>query len=443
MFDINHIVAVGSVDGILTTGALLRLCKDSQNVGVEFCQAFTVDKIDPAQWFPSRKVAFVDLAVNNTNPAMTQDFVDKIQAAGHEIVAIVDEHDADAWSKIVKFDSLLMRPMIAHRDRSSLCATLDEAGHSDYPVVESSGCVLWTRAREVLSYDEFQTQDATGLGMLCRAARSADMGMFEGVGEIVNRAVKSNIADDSRRVYLARWIAAAPDIATIEPDATIQSWISEYDEILANHQRILDSATVSDGVISVDCTGIRVDMTSLMFALYERADIACVQGEIFDPITKSKRLACSIGTSKSGFDLVAIANATPNVRVLGGKGGKVNVMPADAGNAIFRIRGAVYGNGARIAYQVQCLPEVQALLAKGIGVQFSHRDWACRILSDQEGQQGWSVQLSGHPKIEQWPCGKHGMWPADPPMPDGVLSEEEEEEKALETIEAFLKLELP
>src|SRR2546429_8222966 len=94
--DINQIVAVGSVDGVLTAAALLRLIGNA-DVPLVFTQAHQVDQIDPVTWEPSRKVAFVDLAVNNRSHRMTANFVARIRAAGHTIVAVIDEHDREAW----------------------------------------------------------------------------------------------------------------------------------------------------------------------------------------------------------------------------------------------------------------------------------------------------------------------------------------------------------
>lgn len=79
------------------------------------------------------------------------------------------------------------------------------------------------------------------------------------------------------------------------------------------------------------------------------------------------------------------------------------------------------------------MPEVQELLSKGIGIQFAHRDDSCRVLGPMEGIHGWDFQFSGHPKVESWPCGKHGLWEADPPPLVEV------DDKYYEVLEKFFK----
>jgi hypothetical protein len=107
---ITQIVSVGSVDGICTTAALLRLI-GRDNVGLQFAQAFTVDRVDPSTWPVGQKVAFVDLAVNNRDVYMTADFVSRIRAAGHEIVAVIDEHGREDWLEILgSFEGLIVEP---------------------------------------------------------------------------------------------------------------------------------------------------------------------------------------------------------------------------------------------------------------------------------------------------------------------------------------------
>ena len=147
---INQIVAIGSVDGILTTAALLRVIGNPEtpmlcSIGIPetsivFVQAFTVDKVDVTKWASARRVAFVDLAVNNREPAMTASFVECIRAAGHEIVAIIDEHNAEDWLKALgTFEGLVVEPISGkNTDRNSSGALLLSVlgNEADYQVRE-------------------------------------------------------------------------------------------------------------------------------------------------------------------------------------------------------------------------------------------------------------------------------------------------------------------
>ena len=86
---IDFILSVGSVDGVCTSAAVLR---NTNAAEIAFCQAFTVDKVDPASWGENRKVLFIDLAVNNRNKSMTVDFLRRVTDAGHQIIQMSVDH---------------------------------------------------------------------------------------------------------------------------------------------------------------------------------------------------------------------------------------------------------------------------------------------------------------------------------------------------------------
>lgn len=308
---LDQIVAVGSVDGILTSAALLRLCEG--NPGLTFCQAFTVDKIDISGWAPGSQIAFVDLAVNNRDPKMTENFVRKITNAGHKIVAIIDEHSAVDWADCLvscelRFDDLLIQPMT------------QKVQTGVFGRVVSSGDVLMSHFANHDPHDQLTW-------LLAFGARCADFGEFQSsqYTSVVNKAIKSAIHDDSRRVVLA-YNAAKGKLFT---DPQIQTWVNEYEEIEFNHKTILSAAKIERGIVCVDAAGKRVDMTSLMMELYKMAPIAAVKGEMFDSLTKSKGLLVSFGVPQSSgrdiFTEVKNAGITPH----GGFAQKVNVLPED------------------------------------------------------------------------------------------------------------------
>jgi hypothetical protein len=276
MKTINQIVSVGSVDGICTVAALLRYIGGS--VDLEFCQAFTVDRVDPYTWDSHRRVALVDLAVNNRDPAMTSDFVRRIRNAGHEIVAIIDEHNREDWLECLgSFQGLFICPV-----------------SQDIGKIKSSGALL--------SYTYGEEMDDHGRA-LCDAADAGDrMDFTTRFGGMVNHAVKSRIADDSRRVYLARHFAANAD-----PDATIEGWIAEYEKILLSHDAIVDSRVdLEDGIVRVSAVGATVDMTVLMKRLYTDYRLVLLEGELFDKKVGAKVRQIAFGC-KPGLDLDLVA----------------------------------------------------------------------------------------------------------------------------------------
>jgi len=301
---INHIVATGSVDGVLTTAALLRVIGNLE-VGIEFTQAFQVDKIDPTRWDPGCQIAFVDLAVNNKAPEMTADFVRLIRDAGHEIVAIIDEHDAKAWGQIVDPEALLIAPV--------------SQAEGD---IKSSGALLLS-----ILYDEADEQTRE----LCEAADAGDrMDFTAHFGGLVNQAVKSAIWDNSRRVYLARYFAE-----NREPDEKILNWVAEYEEILRTHDEVLaNREDLRDGIVRIDCTGKVVDMTTLMGQVYSLpgVKVCIIRGEMFNPAKKTKEIMASFGTRIKGFDILsAIKDAGISA---GGFASKANVSLEDEAKAI-------------------------------------------------------------------------------------------------------------
>ncbi len=304
---INYIIAVGSVDGVLTTAATIRII-DNPEVPVSFVQAFTVDKFDVTSLAPNRNIVFVDLGVNNKDNDMTRSFVDKLTTAGHKIVAIIDEHSRELWQKVFgNFDDLLIEP----EDRNN------------YP---SSGSVL----RAALYDDEIDDYTVE----LCFAAEQGDkMNFNTHFGSIVNQAVKSNIADDSRRVYLAKHLSK-----NYEPDQIISEWICEYERILETHKEVLlAKVDLGNDIVRVDTIGKKVDMTTLMSELYQTgARVVIVKGEQFNPLKKMKMAMVSFGTNDKNLDLLSIFKGA-GVPV-GGIAQKANMEPEQGESALETLR---------------------------------------------------------------------------------------------------------
>ena len=307
--NVNQIVATGSVDGVLTTAALLRLIGET-NVGVEFTQAFEVVKLDPIKWEPNRNVAFVDLAVNNQDHAMTAAFVAKIRDAGHKIVAVIDEHSREDWFEILgKFDGLIVEPV-----------------SQAFGDIKSSGALMKSRLGDLL--------DAHGVELVDSAEAGDRMNFATHFGAIANQAVKSNIGDNTRRVHLAYHLAF-----NREPDEKIQSWVAEYNEILKNHKAILAAKMdLGDGIVRVDATGQSVDVTSLMAGLYKSGAVVVVLiGEAFNKAEGRKTVQASFGTSDKNLDLLTCVKEA-SIPMIGGFAQKVNVALEQESSATEVIR---------------------------------------------------------------------------------------------------------
>ncbi len=316
MRNVNFILSVGSVDGVCTSAAVLR--NASEGAGLAFCQAFTVDKVNPASWGEGRNVLFVDLAVNNRDQAMTVAFLRRVKEAGHQIIGVLDEHNAEDWARAFEtagldFNALTVKPV-----------------SQDSGEIKSSGALLLSLLGD--DADE-QTKE------LCAAADAGDrMDFSTHFGGIVNQAVKSAIADDTRRVYLARHFAFND-----EPDEKkkISGWIQEYEAILANHDEIVTTKVdLGGGIHRVVATGKTVDMTTLMSRLYkEGAKVVVLEGEAFNKALGRKTLQISFGTGDRALDLLAIVKAA--VPTASGFAQKANVDPEHEAAALEAVRQAL------------------------------------------------------------------------------------------------------
>lgn len=308
----NHIVTVGSVDGVAVTAAVLRLIGKT-DVGIDFTQAFQVGAIDVSKWAPVRKVVLLDLAVNLSDHEMTKAFIARIREAGHEIVAIIDEHDADHWSGVLgSFDGLAISPV----------------SQATGPV-KSASALLW------LNLLGFEGLDMHLMELLYAGECGDRRDFTTHFGRFINEAVKSDIGNNARRVYLARHFAFSH-----EADETILGWVKEYETILENHTAILAAKQdLGDGAVRVVTGDQQVDMTSLMNGLYRQYKIVVVDGVMFDPTptVKAKVALVSIATGDDTKDLVAAVKAA-GIALHGGKGAKVNVDPADEAAALAAVR---------------------------------------------------------------------------------------------------------
>jgi hypothetical protein len=303
----NVVVAVGSVDGVCTTAAVLRRCVASPEADVVFTQAFTVDQVDVSTWGPSRRVLFVDLAVNNRDKSMTVGFLLRIKDAGHTVVGILDEHNSKDWywaceQAGIPFEDLIIRPVTQRR-----------------ALIDSSGAFLLSLLGDEV--DEHTRE-------LCEAADAGDkMDFTTHFGSMVNSSVKSKMADDSRRVHLARHLANQR-----EPDQDIQQWMSEYEKILANHEEIVAARIeITEKVVCINTVGKDVDMTTLMGTLYKHPflyDLVVVEGEFHSKSAGAKTRQIGLGCNFfPKIDLVTIIRDA-GIEV-SGFASKANIRPED------------------------------------------------------------------------------------------------------------------
>ncbi len=303
--EIDLIVAVGSVDGVLTTAAVLR--KNGTSVPIIWTQAFQVDQIKIDQLEAGRKILFIDLAVDNQRPERTAKFVADLLEAGHKIIGVCDEHCREHWANILDLDGLAIQP-------------------------QSKSDRFHTSSGRVLLQALFQEEDEI-VYALCMDAEKADAFEFVGYGEIANKAIKSALQDDSRRTYLANCFAFKGTL-----DKKIQGWIDEYEEILNNHSVIIEEAEADGKVVRLRPAGRRIDTTTLMGELYRKEfDLVVLDDQIFDKEAGRKVPVVSFGTGRKNCDLIQILKDA-GVPAIGGFAQKVSVRPENERSVLDALR---------------------------------------------------------------------------------------------------------
>lgn len=249
---VNSIVAVGSVDGIITTAALVvALQARGELAKVYWTQAHEVDHV---QVEPGTDLWLVDLAVDQRQPGRTASWLScMIGDRAATLRGVIDEHGADAWSRCLDSVRRDLAPEldidleIAPQDASSAGAVL--RGHLDG----------WYRGSRSLYERAFD---------LTTEADLADRGDFGGGRRrTINAAVKADLRDNAMRGMLVAWLAAG-DLAVVpEPIATAAA---TYEADVAAQRVALDGAVIAeDGAVDIAGHAIR-DLTALAFAGYSR-----------------------------------------------------------------------------------------------------------------------------------------------------------------------------
>lgn len=332
-FAFDTIVATGSVDAICAVGAALGQHKNPNAVSVIWTQAFKVNgvvaqpdlKKGQAQLPTGKKILMIDLAVNNAvekdedgneievGKQMTIDFVARLLEAGNTIWGICDEHDHKAWQQVLEANGLSVGDL-----------AIQPVSQAESEIKSSSALLL--------SYLGSKADDFTR--SLLEAGDLADQARFEGVAEMVNRAIKGNLGDNSRRDYLARHLVAG----NAEADEKISSWIAGYEAMLATHEEIFEAAEyhLNNQLIVVDSDGKKIDVSTFSRQLAKKARVACVIASRYDKSIGAKVPGATFSSSDRSLDLLkAIQEAGVPV---GGFGGKATVAPSDMEAAIEAIR---------------------------------------------------------------------------------------------------------
>lgn len=316
LLTVNQIVAVGSVDGVLTTAALLSFIGPEKQIFVQFTTAATINDLPISLWRSGRRVALVNVGVNFSDLFTTRVFVDRLCRGGHKIVAVIDEHSRDLWQAV-------LAPYCALSDLAVEPQT--QSVNSD---IRSSGAVL---------LNALGTQATDHQRALLLAADAADRGNFSSpLANIVNRSIKPDLYNQRRRVDLARHLAA-----TAEPDATIQRWMAEYLPLQKRAQDIWHArSNLGEGITSLVLDSRPIDMTDLIVRVWiDGARVVVLSHQQQD--ADQRLVPTVIRTRYVWLDLPRIVQSV-GIGIIGNSSRlRVTVRPQDEARAIEAIRHAI------------------------------------------------------------------------------------------------------
>lgn len=251
----NLLVAHGDLDGIISAVCAIQQYELALGeTEVVFVQPFTVDKVEIPD--ETEFVFVVDVAVNNRNPEMTKEFINRI---GDRLTTWVDHHIG--WSTEITGDNLAF--VINTR-------------------VKSCAGIIGTDTQLVADADAADTRQ----------------GELSPRGQLIEQAIKANMADDNIRLLAVKWL-----LGDEQARKGLETAAKKYAEIQAKTKRLAATYQVIDNVALVDArqSNHQYDLTQLLLAGQKLAQFALAltvhpqQGE-----------GLTIATSRKDVNLVEI-----------------------------------------------------------------------------------------------------------------------------------------
>jgi len=202
------VIAHGDFDGIASVVLLLkRLDISVEKVEIVFTQPFLVDKVKIPD--DIEKVYVVDLAANNRNPEMTERFIESL---GDRLVEWCDHHEG--WSK------------------------KDDDRFVIHPTAPACAVILGSGMPPRISYLQETVNDAI--------AADTRKGEMSETGQLIERAVKSDMGNDALRVA-AVWLLMGDE----SQRPILETAAKAYAAIVAETQRLA-------GFYHIDGSEIRI-----------------------------------------------------------------------------------------------------------------------------------------------------------------------------------------
>lgn len=269
----NILVTHGDLDGIISAVCAVQKFELAPGeTELVFVQPFTVDKVEIPEEIED--VYVVDVAVNNRDPEMTRRFVEKL---GDRLAGWYDHHQG--WNAFLK---LGWPRFLAFRidEKAGSCAEIIR----DIRIVNARGQTL---KREV---DQGLVADAT--------AADTRKGTLSPRGQLIEQAMKANMADDNVRQMAVKWLLG--DKAAREG---LEEAAKKYAEIQAETERLAVTYQVTGNVALVDArqSNHQYDLTQLLLTGQKLAQFAVV-------LTVHPQLGegLTIATSRKDVNLVEL-----------------------------------------------------------------------------------------------------------------------------------------
>lgn len=229
----NLIVAHGDLDGIICAALAVR--QVGMPAQIIFVQPFTVDKVEIPE--DIEEIWVFDVAVNNRDPQMTEDFIRRI---GDRLVRWYDHHIG--WS--ILWPTLANPRLFTIDERAGSCAELVTAGLTMYANLVADATVADTR-KGVLSWG----------------------------AQLIEQATKANMADDNIRLLAVKWLLG-DELAR----EGLEEAAKKYAEIQTETERLAATYQVTGKVVLVDArqSNHQYDLTQLLLAGQKLARFAVV-----------------------------------------------------------------------------------------------------------------------------------------------------------------------
>lgn len=249
----KHIVAHGDLDGVVSAALLAKRNNWSlDDVKTTFTQPFSVNQVAVGD---DDEVYVVDIAINNRDPQMTQDFIVRL---GPRLVRWYDHHAG--WGADVEND-----PRFIVKDAPS-CAS-------------------------IVGGDPALAADAD--------AADTRKGTLSDRGQLIESAMKADLANDAVREAAFRWLMGDESAR-----AALDGAARRYAAVVAETERLASGYRVDGSVAVVDAreSNHNYDLTQLLLAGQKKARFAAAL--VRNPRDGGERV--TIATQDKSVNLVSV-----------------------------------------------------------------------------------------------------------------------------------------